>query len=184
MIYSLHPDVDHYLTFAINADEAERALGKDTTFHFDESPISYAADWQPMEIEFYAASYKKVSALPDVSQANGRLYLNEKAYNALHKELEPCGEFLPVSYRGGKGYLFNILAVADDALDTKLCTKNKWGDITWMAFQEDKLSSCPVFRTEFDDYLSVFGRNSFKALYETAQLSGLVFTEDLSPTPP
>ena len=184
MIYSLHPDVDHFLTFAINADEAERVLGKDTTFHFDESPVSYASSWRPMEIEFYASSYKKVSALPDISQANGRLFLNEKAFDALCQELESCGEFLPVTYKSGKGYLLNILTTADDALDAKLCTKNKWGDITWMAFQEDKLPPQTLFRTEFDDYLSVFCRDSFRDQYESARLTGLIFSEDLSPTPP
>jgi hypothetical protein len=41
MIYSIHPQVDSYLWFNIDGDAARKALGEDTMFHFDESPISY-----------------------------------------------------------------------------------------------------------------------------------------------
>lgn len=184
MIYSIHPDVEHYLSFAINADEAESALGEETEFHFDERPLSWAAQWQPMELDFYSAIGKKVSELPDISQTNGRLFLSDKAFQALKSVLEPFGEFLPITYQGNQGFLFTIFETADAALDKQLCTKNEWGDITWIAFDTEKLSQAPIFRTEYDDYQSVFCQDEFRQVYEEAELTGLIFTEDLSPTPP
>ncbi len=182
MIYSIHPQVDNYLWFNIDGDAARKALGEDTMFHFDESPVSYRANWSPMEIEFYSSNGKKGLPNPDVSQRHGRLLLSEKAHAALHPLMEQSGEFLPVYCDDYQGYLFNILAVEDSALNPKLCQKNEWGEISWLAFDETKVEST-VFRTEYDNFMSVFCTEALLNAYKAANLTGLVFTENLAPEP-
>lgn len=182
MIYSIHPDIENRLCYNIESNAARKALGKNTQFHFDESPTSYLDNWQPLEIEFYSSAQKKVKALPDISPRYGRLYLNQKAYQALSHKISSYGEFLPITSQGETGYLFTIMALADEALDSDLCQKNEWGEITWLAFKEDKIDTA-LFRTEYDDYMSVFCTQEFKDTCEQSELQGLVFTENLAREP-
>jgi len=182
MIYSIHPDVEKFQLFSIDGKFARKALGEDTMFHFDESPISYSGVWKPMELEFYISGKQKTLPLPDISQHYGRLFLNEKAYVALKDILEPYGEFLPVFYADGTGYLFNLLALEDNALNKDLCKKNEWGEIIWVGFDEDRVSNS-VFRTEYDNFFSVFCTEKFHSVYMASELNGLVFTQNLAPEP-
>ncbi|WP_062267107.1 hypothetical protein [Endozoicomonas arenosclerae] len=183
MIYSLRPDVKNFLWFNIDSKESRRALGDDTLFHMDESPISYLECWQTMEIEFYSSSAGKVSDLPDISQRYGRLFINQKGHAALLPLIDSCGEFLPVTYNKEHGYIFNVLTLADDALDLNLCKKNEWGEIDWIAFNEQKLQGFPLFRVEFDNYMGVFCNEQFKQVCEDTGLQGLRFSHDLSGAP-
>lgn len=182
MIYSLHPDVENFQLFSIDGKFARKALGEDTMFHFDESPVSYSDVWKPMELEFYISGKQKTLPIPDVTQHYGRLFLNEKAYAALKNILEPCGEFLPVFHSEGTGYLLNLLAIEDNALNKDLCKKNEWGEIVWIGFNEEHVIN-PVFRIEYDNFFSVFCSEKFQSVYIEAELSGLVFTQNLAPEP-
>lgn len=182
MIYSMHPDINNYLCFNISGDAARKALGDDTVFHFDESPIRYSDNWSPMELEFYNASGSKDLPIPDICQHHGRLWLSEKAYAALNSHISADGEFLPVFEKNQSGYLFNTLSLEDHALDNKLCQKNQWGEITWLAFDEAKVRSA-LFRTEYDDYMGTFCTDKLLLAYREAGLTGLIFSENLAPEP-
>ena len=111
------------------------------------------------------------------------MFFSQRAYKALHSIVDPCGEFLPITYNQESGYLFNTLTLSDSALDMSLCQKNEWGEITWIAFDEDKLQGHPLFRTEYDNYMSVFCNEAFKQACEEAKLEGLIFSQDLSGQP-
>ncbi|WP_062262465.1 hypothetical protein [Endozoicomonas arenosclerae] len=183
MIYSLRPDVKKFLWFNIDSKESRRALGDDTLFHMDESPVSYLKNWQTMEIEFYSSSVGKVSAIPDISQRHGRLFISQEAHAKLQPLIHSCGEFLPVTYNQEHGYIFNVLTLSDDALDLNLCKKNEWGEIEWIAFDEQKLPGFPLFRIEYDNYMAVFCNEQFKQACEDAGLQGVRFSQDLSGVP-
>lgn len=176
MIYSIHPDIEKFQLFSIDGKFARKALGEDTMFHFDESPISYSDVWKPMELEFYISGKQKTLPIPDISQHYGRLFLNEKAYAALKDILESCGEFLPVFYAGETGYLFNLLALEDNALNKDLCKKNEWDEIVWIGFNEELVAN-PVFRIEYDNFFSIFCTEKFHSAYMEAELNGLVFAQ-------
>lgn len=182
MIYSIHPDVKRFQLFSIDGKFARKALGEDTMFHFVESPISYSGMWKPMELEFYISGKQKTLPIPDISQHYGRLFLNGKAYAGLKDILEPCGEFLPVLHAGGMGCLFNPLALEDSALNKDFCKKNEWGEIVWIDFNEERVTNS-VFRTEYDNFFSVFCTEKFHLAYKEAELNGLVFTQNLAPAP-
>jgi len=182
MIYSIHPQVDSYLWFNLDGDAARKALGEDTIFHFDESPTSYRESWSLLEIEFYSANGKNDLPIPDVSQRHGRLLLSEKAHATLSPLIAPFGEFLPVYCGEYQGYLFNILALEDTALNPQLCQKNEWGEINWLGFDEAKVTS-DVFRTEYDNFMSIFCTETVFNAYKAANLAGVMFTENLAPEP-
>jgi hypothetical protein len=181
MIYLVHPDIHHYQSFVIDSKEARRKLGDETKFHFDPRPIEYAQDWKPIEIGFTSVSNRTVEAVPDIMVRNGRVFLSLKAHDILHDLLESQGEFLPVMYGNQRGYIFNILSVAEDVggLDEKRSTKNEYGDLQSLAFHEKKVSGIDIFRTEFDSYMGVYASDAFKDLVESSGLKGVAFSVDL-----
>lgn len=181
MIYVIHPEVKQYLSYVLDSKETRKKLGRDTMFHFDQSPKSYQDIWQPIEISFAKLSGGKKGEMPDVIIRNGRLFLSTKAYECLSGILEAHGEFLPVTFGGEDGYLFNILTLADDigGLDEKLSTKNEYGELQSLGFHEEKVKDLPVFRTAFDDYMGAYCNEAFKAAIETAELKGVIFSPDL-----
>ena len=181
MSYVIHPDVKHYFCYVLDGTETRNKLGRDTMFHFDQSPKSYADIWQPIEITFAKLSGNKKGNMPDLMIRNGRLFLNKKAYECLHQHLEGRGEFLPVTYGEESGYLFNILALADnvDGLDKKLSTKNEFYELQSLAFHEDRIKGFSVFRTAFDNFMGVYCNENFKLTIESAGLNGVSFSPDL-----
>ena len=181
MIHVIHPNVRQYLTYVLDSKDARKKLGQDTKFHFDQRPIAYASQWQPLEISFAKAAGVKKAVMPDLMIRNGRLFLNEKAHQALHALLTPCGEWLPVNYGDEKGYLFNILALADDVdgLDSKLCSKNSFGELQSLGFIEERVQSLAVFRTAYDAYMGAYCNDAFHDAVEAAGLQGLIFSVDL-----
>lgn len=181
MIYVIQPDVLNYKTFVFNSKEIRKKLGENTTFHFDQRPTEYAKEWQPIDIEFAKVSGGKKGSLPDIIVRNGRLFLNEKSHAGLHDLLASHGEFLSVTYEGNKGFLFNILTIAEhlNGLDEKLSTKNEYNELQSIAFRSEKLNSTPIFRAEFDNYMGVYCQDNFKILIEKLGLRGLTFSADL-----
>ena len=181
MIYVMHPDISRFKSFVIDSKEARRKLGSDTMFHFDQRPLAYLNVWQPLEIEFAKLSSSRKLSLPDVVVRDGRMFLNKTSYEVLYDLLKGCGEFLPITYGGEKGYLFNILSLADacGGLNKKLSTKDQYGDIQSLAFYEEVLQSMPVFRTEFDRYMGIYCTENFKHKFEDAGLCGIIFSNDL-----
>lgn len=181
MIYVIHPDVLNYKTFVFNGKEIRQKLGENSIFHFDQRPAKYAKEWQPIDIEFAKVSGGKKGGLPDIIVRNGRLFLNEKGYTGLHDVLAPHGEFLPVTYEGEKGFLFNILSIAENlnGLDKKLSTKNEYNELQSIAFHTEQLQNTPIFRAEFDNYMGVYCQENLKTLIESLNLKGLTYSTDL-----
>lgn len=123
----------------------------------------------------------KNCAVPDIAIDQGRIFLNKKAYTVLKSLIENDGEFLPVTYEEGDGYIFIPLKVAEsvEGLDTKLSLKNEWGDVENIAFIEEKVKDWSVFRCEFNSYMSAFCSEEVKQAIERNVLTGLYITPDL-----
>ena len=113
MIYRIHHD-EHFLMHVIQPVESMRKLGEQHgMFAFNSEPKPYANVWKPLQIEFHACEGKKAKSMPDVSENFGRLFLSEKAWQALTPLLESCGELLPVTFKSGDGFIFNPLLTAE-----------------------------------------------------------------------
>lgn len=182
MIYRILHD-DSYLMHVIPPVESLAKLGDQYgTFAFNAEPISYKEVWKPLNIEFRACDGSRASTVPDVSENFGRLFLSEKAFEALGGLLECCGECLPVTFNDQKGYIFNPTGTAEQvgAVDEAAFVYDEHGNLAHFEFRESKLVSMPVFKTKLDLYKGIFCFESVKEAYEHAELTGVVFSADVS----
>lgn len=174
---------DKYLVFNIPSQEVVDKLGRAHPFHINRSPIAYAQFWkQPLHINFLAGLDSKAQSIPDISSAGGRLFLKQKSFDLLKDLLLPHGEFLPVTFDAGSGYIFNPLKIAEDldGLDQKLIIYDKNENLEHIGFKEDVLSEISIFRTKLDSYHGVFCNLALKAAIEEGQLTGVYFHSDFA----
>lgn len=181
MIHVIHPDYQHYKSFVFDSKEVRKSLGNESQFHFSRAPQRYLDSWHPFEISFANLGSSKKTAVPDIIVRNGRLFFTIAAYDTLHKLIEPQGEFLPVTYEGKDGYLFNVLSLAEDVdgVDKKLSTKNEFGEVQSLSFNEAKVKDFALFRTGFDGYMGIYCNDKLKAAIEENKFKGITFSNDI-----
>ena len=186
--FTIYTDLENYAGMGFDDVQMKRIFGNDPRDRFDytqrnqpfESLIS-----EKLKVNFTASGDSRTSVtLPDIqvlTRHNTNLFLSSIAYKALKKTIENDGEFIPVTYEKGEGYIFNVLRAAEDVggLDSALCVKNEWGDIENMGFHEDKLSSYAIFKTKFDGYNNLYCREDVKTVIENAKLKGVIITPEL-----
>ena len=196
MLYTVLLDNKNYLDPMFNSEQLDRLVGTlngDTLINrieLNNTPRSFAGVFnEPLQIDFPV--FKKAKAklpIPDIAASEGRLFLNKKAYDALHDLIKNDGEFIPAVYQDGEAFIFTPLNVAEtiDALDTKLTKKNEWGDLENLSFHEEKLGDWVVFRAEFNAFhtlqvtqafVDAVQQNGLKGLYITTNLGSLFTTE-------
>lgn len=183
MIYRIHHD-ENYLMHVIPPVEAMNKLGAEHgVFAFNAEPKEYSDVWHPLQIEFQGCTGKRTNKLPDMSENFGRLFLSQKAYQALNQLLRDNGEFLPVTYENHKqGYIFNPLLTAEqfNVLDEKLITHDQYGNLENFSFQEQKLKNIAIFKTQLDAFKGIFCNETIKHTFESADLTGIRFHSDIS----
>lgn len=181
MIYVIHPDYQHYKSFVFDSKLVRKVLGSETQFHFSRLPITYREEWKSFDISFENLGRSKKIAMPDIMIRNGRLFFSANAHDVLAPAIDKYGEFLPVTYNGTSGFLFNVLSVADDVdgVDEKLSTKNEFGEVQSLYFDETRLKNCSLFKTAFDSYLGIYCDGNLKKLIEDNQLKGIIFSTDI-----
>lgn len=185
MLYSVYNDSKKYAYIGFDWKQIVQEFGEsmDTRFDANRTPQPYSAIWKnPILVDFSDNSEGMTgSKVPEIAEHQGRLFLSQKAYDVLHDLLKDDGEFLPVEYENGKGFMFNPLSLAEsvDGLNKKLSVKNEWGDVENIAFDEDKVQGFNIFKTEFDTYYSVYCQECVKDVVEKAGLKGVIFTPDL-----
>lgn len=183
-LYSIYADTNTYRSLGFNRKQSREIFGADIHDQFDVNCEAkpYAKKWQPLNVNFADdGSGLSGEIVPEISEHNGRLFLSQKAYDVLKPLLENDGEFLPVTYEHGDGYMFNPLSLAEDVggLDEKCSVKNEWGDIENTAFHEEHVKGFMIFRCEFDNYRNAYCQEALKNAIEEAGLKGVFFTQDL-----
>ncbi|OZG73081.1 hypothetical protein BTA51_11325 [Hahella sp. CCB-MM4] len=182
MIYRIHHD-DQFLTFEIPTREVLNKLGRAYPFHINRSPIEYAEVWkEPLHIVFRPPESSTKDVVPDLAEVDGELFISSRAYDVLKNVFDGHGEFLPVTFEGGSGYLFNVLTIAEklDGLDSKLTGYDKHGNLEHFGFREDVMGEIPVFRAEIDSFQGIFCSGMVKELIEENRLTGVYFHVDLA----
>lgn len=183
-LYSVHADTKHYRSLGFDRNQSREVFGENVENQFDVNfeAKPYSKLWKSMDVSFANdGSGLSGNLIPDISEHNGRLFLSQKAYNALKSLLAQDGEFLPVRYEQGSAFLFNPLSLAENVngLDAELSIKNEWGDIENMAFYEERVKDFIIFRSVFDNYRSAFCSDILKNAITSAGLKGVFFTSDL-----
>ena len=182
MIYRIYHN-DQYLTFEIPTREVLDKLGRAYPFHINRTPISYAEVWKiPLHVKFRPPEDFTQNIVPDIAEVDGKLFLNEKAYNILKSALSSSGEALPVTYDGGTGYIFNILVIAEDknGIDESRVGYDKNDNLSQFGFNEGIMETIPLFRIKLDHYLGIFCNEVIKTLIEESGLIGVIFGSDVA----
>ena len=187
MLYSIHNDLNTYASIGFDWKQIISVLGDnmDTRFDVNHAPREYSAIWkEPIQVNFSNTGGLTGTAIPDIAEHQGRLFLSAHAYDTLHDLLKNDGEFLPVKYENGIGYMFNPLQIAESVggLNEAHCVKNKWDDVEHIAFYEDKVDDMVAFRTEFDFFINLFCQSALKQAVKQANLKGVIFTSNLGNT--
>lgn len=185
MIYRIHPITKKYLSLHMEGKEARRALGEETDFNIDPSPISYLHNWKSMKVDFYDGD-DGADTIPDISMRVGKLFLSQRAYMALEKALQPHGEFLPVTYAKGDAFIFNCLEMAEShhAVNDKLSMHDPLNNRFSLIFDENKLSCVNIFRCNLD-LDGFFCTDTVKEIIVREELTGVEFSIDTGhPFPP
>jgi hypothetical protein len=187
LLYSIHNDLNTYAAIGFNWKQIVSMFGEnmDTRFDVNHAPRKYSAIWkEPLQVTFSNTGGLTGTAIPDIAEHQGRLFLSTRAYDTLHNLLKNDGEFLPVEYENGTGYMFNPLRIADTVggLNEAHCVKNEWDDVEHIAFHEDKLDGMVAFRSEFDFFINLFCQSALKQAVEQANLKGVIFTSNLGNT--
>lgn len=162
--YAIHPDSRHYKSFVLDRQRVRKALGHETEFHFARAPKRYLNSWQPFDINFENLGASIRVAMPDIMVRNGRLFLSLAAYEALSPIIAEHGEFLPITYEGNNGFIFNVLSAAEDIFETDKSISNK--------------NKIALFRTADDGYLEIYCSEALKNAIEKNQLKGIIFSSN------
>lgn len=183
-LYAIFADLENYAYIGFNRDEMDEKFGANPRRHVDVSAKAkpYLATWKSVTVNFSDDCEGMTGTkIPDIMPFQGKLFLSQKAYDTLKALIEGDGEFLPVNYEQGQGYIFNPLSVAEkvDGLNATISHKNEYGDIDAMAFHEDRVKAFAIFKSEFDNYKSVICREDVKDAIENAGFGGVYFTLDL-----
>ena len=189
MLYTVLLDNKNYRDPMFNSEQLDRLVGTlngdtlNNRIELNNTPRSFAGVFsEPLQIDF--PLFKKAQAklqIPDIAASEGRLFLNKKAYDALHDLIKNDGEFIPAVYDGGEAFIFTPLNVAEsiDALDTNLTKKNEWGDLENLSFHEEKLGGWIVFRAEFNAFHTLQVTQAFVDAVKQNELKGLYITTNL-----
>jgi hypothetical protein len=179
-IYAIQPDSRHYKSFVLDRQRVRKALGHETEFHFARAPKRYLNSWQPFDINFENLSASIRVAMPDIMVRNGRLFLSIAAYDVLSPIIAEHGEFLPITYEGCNGFIFNVLSVVDDIfkIDKKISNKNEFSEVKSLYFYDNKINKMALFRTATDGYLDIYCGEALKNAIEKNQLKGIKFSGD------
>ena len=181
-LYTMYSDFDRFAVIGYDEKQIISLCGSDR-FNFIGAPKPFKDILtETLSIDFTDDSGGLAgTVIPEIQEYSGRMFLNEKAYHALKDIIKDDGEFFPVTYEKGAGYIFNPLRLAEDVdgLDVTLCIKNEWGDIENMGFHEKRVSKFAIFKTEFETYQNFYCREDVKDAIEGAALKGMTFTSEL-----
>ncbi|MCX2841291.1 hypothetical protein OQJ59_06590 [Microbulbifer thermotolerans] len=134
-----------------------------------------------MKILLRPSESTTLNVVPDLAEVDGKLFFSKKAYQHLRELVDTEGEFLPVTYKGGTGFIFNILTIAEDqnGLNEKLTGYDRHRNLSNFSFREEVMGKTPIFRAKIDHYQGIFCNESFKNKVNEASLSGVNFSIDL-----
>jgi len=190
MLYTVLSDSHHYLGAVIDSNYVASIVGGlrgsriDDRIDVNHQPRTWIGVFpDPIPVTF--AAFKdddKNKIIPDIAEFQGRLLLNEKAYQGLKQIIENDGEFISATVDGVNAYLFTPLRKAEDVegLDKSLSKKNEWEDVEHLAFVEDLVRDFNLFRSEYTACMRLYCQESFKDAVQNAKLTGLYFSPDLA----
>lgn len=186
-IYKILPDYERFLAFDLPMKDVLMSLGKDIPLkqlmHFYKYDLQLTKNWKDIKAKFTPIEgVTKGSAIPDVTTwAPGTLVFSQKAVNLL-PWLCDVGELLPVTTDAGTFHILNckFVAQADESLSSRIVENGQVLEVKNIAFDFASVQKKKIFKTDYDQFRNLFCLDSLKAEIEWAELSGLLFSENLA----
>lgn len=159
--------------------------GFEVILNFNRQTTPLAPYWPRIETDFFSGDGPD-SPIPDIRiWVHSSLVLSPRAYRLLGDSLKTCGELLPLQAYGETYYVFNCLTVGEDDKDN--CS---FKQVDGIDFELEKLTFKDenekhfVFKSEIDEYISLFCSERMRSAVIEMGLTGIKFDEKLTPFVP
>lgn len=166
-------------------DLLDPTIGEQTAMFIWNYSSSIREFWQSLDVTLF--HNEGTVDIPDISEWNGMLCMNEKSYDALHEYLDPYGEFLPCNILGKQGYLFHCMNIRQFKKDeVEYITHNgAHSDLKSVSFPKNMKDHvitgineiCPNIYLS-DEVVRVIHQENIKGLFLTKELGVLVPNRD------
>ena len=187
-IYSLHANVEHYLTFNLPVRDLLHALkGKfppKQILHFYKHNLSLSDGWPAVQASFVGIdSVTSRPALPDITTwLPGTMILSPHAKQLLEGVLSEC-QWLPVDTKDGEYWIAYSRSVitADENLSENIVNSGEIIDAGNLKFPDrlNESTQATLFKSDSDGYRQTFGNDLLKSTVEAGDLKGITFSTDL-----
>ncbi len=142
--------------------------------------ISFKDRWGDVEAAFEASlAFPEAIKIPNISiRDRSTLVFSEKAHAFFQLCISEYGEFLPISVKGFKYYIFNIFSRSKvDESKSKYIYKNGVAvKVERLVFYEDDIANNALFFDAHHGLGGIYCNDDFKDSYEEFELDGLTFT--------
>ena len=182
--YMIKPfdDVVNYQAYWIDNEDyldlLDPHIGEDMAMKLGTKNIPVSKFWKPLDVTLF--QNEGTVDIPDISEWNRMLCMNEKAFNILNKYLEPYGEFLPCNVLGKNGYLFHCLNFREFK-ESEVQYEMYEGDydqVISVSFPEDFNDHIVMGKTEVNSNL--YFSNELGRVIKIEGLKGLILSDDIS----
>lgn len=182
-VYRLKPVENSYEVPDLDLFQFADILGDDDLSLVRRQPRtneSLLDKWTPSRCDL-ASEYKQGLPVPDVSFWGSYLLLSEEAYNAFKALLADAGEFLALQVGYMQMYIFVPLQFAkeDTAKTLRHYEDGFECGVETLVFEQSSLAHKSVFKSEMYGTHGLFVTDSFKAIYDNHDFTGVEFDKNL-----
>ena len=190
MIYKIVEGKESYLLplFEYSEDQGDEDEYYDKEdYLINPRPCSFSGEWGNLIISFTKdpALKNRELSVPDICRVGmGKLFLSEIALKAMkssddsvcdYLENKELCELLPVTFSGGKGFIFNPLVEVESS-----DIKDVHGNLSHVIIDEDKLDpKVLAFKTMTDHYVDIHCTDGLLKAVKNVKALGVQFANSL-----
>ncbi len=170
------------MIYRVSGDDLRPWVGTNSQISFGKWPFFGDADikpytdiWKIAHIQFKSPEGDDTDEYSDITEQGGKLFLSEKAYDTLKDIFKDYGEFLPVTFNAGKGYIFNPLVGAEPIKGS--IVQNIYDTRFVSSFEfDEKAINAPIFKSIIKNHTpNIFITKDVYRMIRLNGLNGLLF---------
>lgn len=187
-VYQIGQDISVYKELQLGSIELAEQLGLDIDsdefmeyLDLGSNGLSFKDRWGDVEAVFEASpACPEAIEIPNISILNrSTLVFSEKAHAFFQLCISEFGEFLPISVKGFRFYIFNILARSkvDESKCKYTYQEGVVRNVERLVFDEDDVPKNALFFDAHQGFGGIYCNDDFKNSYEEFEMDGLTFTK-------
>lgn len=185
-VYRISQDITEYKELRLSSMELANQLGvdidSDEFMEYVDLGIngkSFKDRWGNVDAVFESSpAFPEAIKIPNISVWDGsKLVFSEKAHAFFQLSLSEYGEFLPISVKGYKYFIFNILSRSkiDESKSKYVYEDGIVTNVERLVFDENDIMSNALFFDAHHGFGGIYCNEDFKAAYENFEMDGLTF---------